>query len=151
MANHRYPDEVDLPAWVAPLHLSVTAALAGLIWVVQVVHYPLFAAVGPDEFTRYEQRHRARITILVGPLMAVEGLAALALVLAPGDRTLPMLGLGLLGAIHASTVCLQVPLHEQLSRHYDGRLIARLVRTNWIRTIGWTARTVVAAAVLATS
>ncbi len=137
--------------WVAPLHLSVTAALAGLIWVVQVVHYPLFAAVGPERFTAYEQRHRTRITLLVGPLMAVEGLTALALVLAPNSRALAMFGLGLLAAIHASTVFLQVPLHEQLSRRYDGRLIARLVRTNWIRTIGWTARTVVAAAVLATT
>ena len=28
------------------LHLGATLALVGLIWTVQVVHYPLFAGVG---------------------------------------------------------------------------------------------------------
>jgi hypothetical protein len=143
---------VSAPGWVASLHLSVTAALAGLIWVIQVVHYPLFAAVGPDRFVAYEQRHRMRISAVVGPLMAIEGLTALALVAAPpAGRALPIAGLALLGAIHASTVFLQVPLHTRLSERYDDAAVARLVRTNWIRTAGWTLRTVVATVIVSTA
>jgi hypothetical protein len=41
-------------------------------------------------------------------------------------------------------VFLQVPAHEGLSQRFDPDLTRRLVRTNWIRTIGWTARGVLA-------
>lgn len=41
-------------------HLFATAAMVGLIWFVQVVHYPLFASVGADGFTDYETAHRRR-------------------------------------------------------------------------------------------
>jgi hypothetical protein len=37
---------------VLAVHLSVTAAMVGLIWFVQVVHYPLFAMVGREQFVR---------------------------------------------------------------------------------------------------
>ena len=40
------------------LQAGSTLALSGLIWFVQVVHYPLFAAVGRDDFP--ELRTRAR-------------------------------------------------------------------------------------------
>jgi hypothetical protein len=39
------------------VHLAATAAMVGLIWFVQVVHYPLFASVGADEFVAYENAH----------------------------------------------------------------------------------------------
>ena len=42
------------------LHLAATAAMTGLIWFVQVVHYPLFAAVGADQFVAYEVAHQRR-------------------------------------------------------------------------------------------
>ena len=35
--------------------------MAGLGWIVQVVHYPLFEAVGEDNFTDFHRRHSARI------------------------------------------------------------------------------------------
>ena len=131
-------------------HAAATWAMVGLIWMVQVVHYPLFADVGPDRFTRYEARHRARISWVVGPLMGVEGVTALVLVVHhPGlPLWLPLVGIALLGVIHASTVFLQVPDHERLSGGWDPGTGGRLVRTNWIRTAGWTARGAVAAAML---
>ncbi len=39
-----------LPAVLLTSHLVATAAMVGLIWFVQVVHYPLFAAVGSGGF-----------------------------------------------------------------------------------------------------
>ena len=88
-------------------HLFATAAMVGLIWFVQVVHYPLFARVGPDGFTTYETEHQRRTSWVVGPFMAVEGVAALVVAATLRDEVglvLPLLGLFLLLVIHASTV-----------------------------------------------
>lgn len=132
-------------------HLLATAAMVGLIWFVQVVHYPLFASVGADGFAEYERLHQRSTSFVVGPLMAVEGVTALWLVAAPPDgtsRLLPVLGLAVLGVIHASTVLLQVPQHTALANGYDAARMHRLVRTNWVRTFGWSVRAVIATVIL---
>lgn len=129
------------------VHLAVTSAMVGLIWFVQVVHYPLFGAVGDEVFVAYARAHQRLVSFVVGPLMAAEGVTAVWLAVAPPsglDRTLPLLGLGLLAVIHASTVLLQVPQHAVLAERFDAGRVRRLVRTNWVRTAGWTARGVLA-------
>jgi hypothetical protein len=133
------------------IHLAATAAMGGLIWFVQVVHYPLFDAVGREEFVSYETAHRRRTAVVVGPLMAAEALTAGLLVLAPSaglGRGLPLAGIGVLGVIYLSTVCLQVPRHAELSGGYDESTHRRLVRSNWIRTVGWSVRWVMAVAMV---
>jgi hypothetical protein len=132
-------------------HLLATAAMVGLIWFVQLVHYPLFAAVGSGGFAEYEQLHQRRTSFVVGPLMAAEGATAVWLAVAPPDGLwpiLPLLGLAVLGVIHASTVLLQVPQHAALSSGYDRAGVVRLVRTNWVRTVGWSIRGVIAALIV---
>lgn len=128
-------------------HLFATATMVGLIWFVQVVHYPLFAAVAPDDFAAYETKHQRLTSFVVGPLMATEGLTALWLAIAPPNgvsRIWALVGLAVLGVIHVSTVFLQVPQHAALAGGFDPLRHKRLVRTNWIRTIGWSARGVIA-------
>ena len=132
-------------------HLGATAAMVGLIWFVQIVHYPLFREVGTDHFVEYEARHVALTGFVVGPPMAIEGLTALAIAAVAREEVgLPLIavGLGLLAVIHASTVFLQVPAHASLSDDYDDAVARRLVSTNWIRTVGWTLRGGVAAAMI---
>ncbi len=53
-----------------------TVWLAGMIWTVQVVHYPLFDLVGADSFVTYEAAHSIRITWLLLAPWAVQGIAA---------------------------------------------------------------------------
>lgn len=133
------------------LHLAATAAMFGLIWFVQVVHYPLFAAVGRDGFAAYETAHRRRTAFVVGPLMAAEGLTAGLLVVAPPagvGPALPLAGVVLLGVIHMSTVWLQVPQHAELNKGYDDATLRRLVRSNWVRTVGWSGRYTIAIAMV---
>lgn len=125
------------------LHFAVTWAMVGLIWLVQVVNYPLFAEVPADRFRRYEKRHVQRIGYVVGPLMVAEALTAvLLLALAPTDamRSVALIGALLLLAIWLSTAFLQVPLHGKLEAAYDAAIHRRLVLTNWVRTWAWTAR-----------
>ena len=49
--------------------------MTGLIWFVQVVHYPLFAKVGSEAFSLYESLHTQKTGLVVGPVMLVEVLA----------------------------------------------------------------------------
>ena len=125
------------------LHLLATLAMLGAIWIVQIVHYPLFAGVGEAGWQAYEASHQSRITLVVGPLMVLELATAVWLVFDRPDA-LPawsvVLGAALVGVIWASTAFVQVPLHTALGGTFDGDAHARLVATNWLRTAAWTAR-----------
>jgi hypothetical protein len=133
------------------LHAVPTLAMAGLIWFVQVVHYPLFAAVGEQQFPAYERQHCRRTGWVVMPLM----LAELAFTVwlwwaAPaGAAAAARLGLLLLGVVWGSTFLLQVPGHERLARGFDAAAARRLVASNWLRTAAWSARAAVAIWLLA--
>lgn len=129
-------------------HAAATLAMGGLVWFVQVVHYPLFARVGEEAFPAYEAAHAERTTWVVAPLMVVEAMTAAALLVAePGALTLA--GLLLVVALWLSTALVQVPLHRALSAGFDARAHARLVATNGVRTGLWTARCGIALALLA--
>lgn len=124
-------------------HASATWAMTGLIWFVQVVHYPLFARVGDSGFAAYEAAHQTRTTWVVGPLMIVEAATAVWLALARPPGVAPWAvwaGLLLLGLVWASTALLQVPQHAVLARGFRADAYAVLVGTNWIRTAAWTLR-----------
>lgn len=124
-------------------HLGATLLMVGVIWIVQIVHYPLFAGVGAECWSAYEAAHQSRITFIVGPLMVIELVTAVWLVL---DRppALPLeavvAGALLVGVVWASTAFIQVPLHAALAEGFVPEVHERLVGTNWIRTAAWTAR-----------
>ncbi len=127
------------------LQLACTLTMTGIIWFVQIVHYPLFARVAPTKFAQYESEHATRTGWVVGPLMCAE-LATATLMLAHRFRPatiLPAAALGgaiLVAILWLSTALIQVPLHNRLGAGYDAHAVAMLVATNWIRTLAWTAR-----------
>jgi hypothetical protein len=55
---------------------AATWFMAGLGWIVQRVHYPLFEAVGSGRFVEYHRLHSARITPIVLPAMSIELITA---------------------------------------------------------------------------
>lgn len=130
------------------LHAAATWFMAGVIWFVQVVHYPLMARVGPDGWCDYERRHMRRTTWVVAPVMLIEAATAVLILLASPRAALPWAGVGLLIAVWVSTFAVQVPLHARLERGFDVAIHRRLVRSNWLRTLAWTARGAVAALML---
>jgi hypothetical protein len=120
-----------------------TLSMTGIIWFVQVVHYPLFARVGESGFATYSQQHATRTGWVVAPLMLVELVTAcLGLIRFFRPALLPLswavAGVFLLAIIWLSTGLLQVPLHSRLGLEYQAPAVHRLVRTNWIRTVCWT-------------
>ena len=129
-----------------------TIFMTGLIWFVQVVHYPLFARVGGEEFPAYSRAHQTLTTLVVGPPMLVEALtAALLVVVRPTgvSAALSWIGLALVAVIWLSTAALQVPAHAKLVQGFDPAIGSFLVQTNWIRTFAWTARGILVLAMIA--
>lgn len=124
-------------------HAAATLFMVGLIWFVQVVHYPLLARVGPAEAVGYEQAHTRRTAWVVGPPMLVEaGTGVLLVWVRPTGVTDLQIGIGLalLTVVWASTQFVQVPCHDRLSRAFEAATHCRLVATNWVRTAAWTVR-----------
>ncbi len=124
--------------------LVVSAFLTGLIWLVQVVQYPLLSRVGADAFRIYHTLHSLRISWIVVPAMLLEVLLAVALVargrgIAPGWWLVATSAL--LAMVWLSTFALQVPCHQRLAQGFDLATWQRLVATNWIRTAAWSVRT----------
>lgn len=121
-------------------HLGSSLYMMGLIWFVQVVHYPLFARVGNLDFPSYEQRHTSLTTWVVAPPMLIEAATAVLLIwfrpMSVASWSL-WTGLGLLGVCWLSTAFIQVPCHELLSKVFDPIVHQRLVSTNWLRTAAW--------------
>lgn len=124
-------------------NLVSTCYMVGLIWMVQVVHYPLFAKVGTENYEQYQISHQSLTTMVVGPPMLVELITAAMLLWyrPPGvPGWLVYTALVLLVVVWASTALIQVPCHEKLTRGFDVAIHSRLVVSNWIRTIGWSVR-----------
>lgn len=123
-------------------HVSATLFMVGLIWFVQIVHYPLYVNVGHEQFPEYEALHNRLTTWVVGPAMLVEMLTAVALLRSAPNGTVPLawLGLGLLIVIWVSTAALSVPAHDVLIAGFSADAYRKLVSTNWIRTVAWSMR-----------
>lgn len=133
----------DSWALVLVLHVATTLLMVGLIWLVQVVHYPLFAQVGDSEFSAYHKRHTHRITIIVAPLMLLELATGLLLWFRMPLQPFWLFNTMAMALIWGSTALWQVPLHKQLALA-DGAarlaLIRQLVASNWLRTFFWSLR-----------
>ncbi|MFM7413496.1 MAG: hypothetical protein ACKO6E_09860, partial [Planctomycetota bacterium] len=103
-----------------------SAAMCGIIWFVQAVHYPLFARVqGQEQEFALENQRRTQGVVI--PLMLAEGLAAAVIAWAPPagvPRPVAVAGVVALAVLWLSTA---------------------LVRSNWLRTALWTLRAVLAA------
>ena len=151
-APPRNPLPAGLETLVLPVHAVATLAMFGLIWMVQLVHYPLMAWVGRESFPAWHERHLRWMTWVVGPFMLAEVAAALCLLESPpagAPAWLPWAGIALVMVVWISTATLQVPMHRRLERGWDERAHRMLVRTNWVRTAAWTARAGIVVALFA--
>jgi len=126
------------------LHCLATFALTGLIWFVQVVHYPLLRLVPENAFTAYVRENIRRTAWIAGSAMLLEmGTGIALLTIATWRESVFSLTMLLLLGIWLSTFFLQVPLHRRLLLGKDLEAIKRLTFTNWIRTSAWTGRSII--------
>ena len=124
-------------------HLAATLFLVGVIWMVQIVHYPLFARVGAAQFPLYALEHSRLISAIVVPAMLLELATAVFLLLnrPPYVATWEAwLGLALVLSAWAFTFLLSVPQHNILSGGWNATAHQLLVSTNLLRTAVWSLR-----------
>lgn len=122
---------------------AATLFMVGLIWMVQVVHYPLFDRVERADFPRFEADHQRLTTWVVAPPMLVELLTALYLLWQRPEEVpawSAWLGGGLVALLWLATIFGQVPQHNILARGFDEAAYRWLVESNWVRTVAWSAR-----------
>lgn len=110
-----------------------------LIWLVQLTIYPGFAHMRPEVFSRWHESYMNRMGFIVGPLMLTQPLLiGLQIWLQPDVRHL--FSAALVGLAWLTTAVFSVPAHRSLQKTgFDASVIQRLVVTNWIRTVAWTA------------
>ena len=133
--------------WIVAAHLFATFAMTGIIWFVQVVHYPMLARLPHENFGELEREHCDRTGFVVAPPMLVEAFTLVWLLFRGFHAPLFLFTAALLGVVWISTFTLQVPAHRALLQGWNEPAHRRLVFTNWIRTTAWTLRAVILAGI----
>lgn len=125
------------------VHVAATLMLTGIVWFIQVDHYPLLRYIDRPSFIRYEAAHtRLAMSLGVGLLVVESVTGGLLLWRRPAGVTIgqALSGLVLLGMVWGSTLCLQIPQHRILAGGFDETAYRKLVMSNWVRTLSYTAR-----------
>jgi hypothetical protein len=124
-------------------NLLVGAYLTGLIWTIQVVHYPLFSYAKGSNFAAFESEHGLRISsIVLVPMLAELVLSGLCL--SVNFEAMPWVVwvcAALVGIVWLATFFIQVPQHNILANGFDQAAHQMLVSSNWIRTVAWSVKT----------
>ncbi|GAA4925878.1 hypothetical protein EV188_11321 [Actinomycetospora succinea] len=133
------------------LHAAAVWFCVGLVWTVQLLVYPGFAAMDRSGWVDVHGRHTRLMGRLIGLPWLVQGVTcAVLLIWRPAG--VPLLLAVAAGACGAATVAvtlaISVPCHERLAQSFDADVLTRLTRTNWWRTAAWTLGGVVALAML---
>lgn len=114
--------------------------MLGLVATVQVLHYPALAET--KDIQSSCRKHVRRAGPFIAPPMLLEAISGLALLASPYQGVWLWASLLFLAVVWGSTFAIQVPIHRKLveGRGESACLLSRLVATNWLRTIAWTAR-----------
>ena len=125
------------------IHVLATWFMVGLIWVVQLVHYPAFDWIDRQRFVEFEAFHAQSMgRVLAVPAVTEVATGATLVWVRPSDLSIGLvLGSGLLLAgIWSVTALVQVPQHRRLGAGFEAEIHRRLVSRNWWRTAAWTVR-----------
>ena len=126
------------------MHLALASLMVGVIWVIQLVHYPSFRFTDREKYVSFQIFHMRKISFIVMPVMVLEFLSGLLLVLYHSNHeSLLRISFILLLIIWLVTALFFAQIHQKLSKGYDETLVRKLVSFNWIRTLLWTIRTII--------
>lgn len=126
------------------LYISLISGvyMCGIIWVVQLIHYPSFKRIKNEEFVLFHKQHTTVMGLLVGPVMVTELVSAFWLITL-SVNTFSVLHLLAVILLWILTFFISVPLHNRLTQNFDENAINRLIATNWPRTLLWTSKTII--------
>ena len=119
-----------------------TSVMVGVIWVIQLLHYPSFHFIDDQKYIEFQHFHMQRISFIVIPAMLIE--LASALLLAYFFRSsLTIILLALLIGVWAVTFIFFTDMHQKLTNGYNQSIVDRLIQINWSRTILWSLRLII--------
>ena len=123
------------------IHLIATSVMVGVIWVIQLVHYPSFHFIELKQYTTFQRFHMSKISYVVIPAMLTE-LFTLILIIISMDQidTLVLASAILLIFIWLITAVFFSGVHQKLTLGYNKTIVDKLVKLNWGRTLLWTLR-----------
>ena len=122
------------------IHAIACTLMLGVIWIVQLVHYPAFEFIELNKSQKFHSMHSQNITVVVAPLMLTEFVTSVLLLYGNGHSWLLILNFFGVLAIWANTFLVMVPIHDKLAVSHDTHLARRLVTMNWFRTLIWSMR-----------
>jgi|GEM_PF-775468 len=129
---------------VAIAHMAFTLAMVGFMTTVQLVIYPQFRKVAELDFAAHVSSHGQGIVLPLLVFAPAEVLLGLLVWLrAPSgtERTVAFVAGLLLVVAWTATAVWYGPLHGRLANEpYDATRISQLISTNWVRTVIWGAR-----------
>ena len=122
-------------------HLIFTSIMTGVIWVIQIVHYPSFHFIEKELYTAFQKFHMNKISIIVIPIMLAELITGMMLFLDKSSKS-PFLIVSfvILILIWLITGVFFSKAHNELMTGYQELVVNQLVVMNWIRTLLWTLR-----------
>ena len=122
-------------------HLIFTSIMTGVIWVIQIVHYPSFHFIEKELYTAFQKFHMNKISIIVIPIMLAELITGMMLFLDKSSKS-PFLIISfvILVLIWLITGVFFSFSHNELMMGYQELVVNQLVVMNWIRTLLWTLR-----------
>ena len=122
-------------------HLIFTSIMTGVIWVIQIVHYPSFHFIEKELYTAFQKFHMNKISIIVIPIMLAELITGMMLFLDKSSKS-PFLIISfvILVLIWLITGVFFSKAHNELITGYQELVVNQLIAMNWIRTLLWTLR-----------
>ena len=122
-------------------HLIFTSIMTGVIWVIQIVHYPSFHFIEKELYTAFQKFHMNKISIIVIPIMLAELITGMMLFLDKSSKSpILIISFVILVLIWLITGVFFSKAHNELMTGYQELVVNQLVVMNWIRTLLWTLR-----------
>ena len=122
-------------------HLIFSSVMTGVIWVIQIVHYPSFHFIEKELYTAFQRFHMNKISIIVIPIMLAELITGIMLLFDKSSKShFLTISLIMLILIWAITGAFFSKAHNKLIIGYQELVVNQLVVMNWIRTLLWTLR-----------
>ena len=115
--------------------------MVGVIWTIQLVHYPSFNFINQKDYIKFQNFHMKRISLIVMPIMGIELFSGLVIIFFEMKNGIIFyFSIFILILIWLLTGIIFSRLHQKLTMGYRILIINRLIKMNWLRTFLWTLR-----------
>ena len=123
------------------IHIVSTSVMVGVIWIMQLVHYPSFSFISIEDYKSFQEFHMKRISLVVIPAMIIELTSGILIFWFHQTNNIFFnISLFFLFLIWFLTAILFSKMHQKLTLGYQISIVTKLVNLNWLRTLSWTLR-----------